>query len=1031
MDITKLYTKPDGTVTAAQLSDGSESYPVLIEALGNTVYLPELLKSGWQLDALPLKLSKNGMPLENLPKAVWTPSMEAQYGQDMYDTLGTEMPVEERKKYLFKGGQTNNFPVLTRYAYNTREEFLAYLDSIKDNVPDEDYLPLNCLVAPHARFSLDEFVSSKNRVYTQIIAARRRLSYVRYTKLCAYLLKHGMPEQYNAQEFLKAYLQWGVDGVQFAYTGAPSIESSILTMGAYGQEAGYSEQVLMPNTEQVYALLVKTNEGYDVMCPPGIQKNELWHGGQITPYDAFRDREQVATHMFEITSMESERAAALKPGQAIAIRRRVRRPSYKWEVNPVGSSSVDIIRISFNHFEFGQALTTHGFSFVTSANTPMPADYIGHPDKAADSGFAMAIANSIVDRRKKPSNRTAFAALQECGFSLVSSLAYFCTRYSIGVPGKPSAISDDSDGLSEKEYIPGFSENTFVTLAKALANPDDYDDIVADLPISEVYGETTLDDAQQTAIETLRGIVDGVTNDPDLTAAIADEDRVKPDMYYDMFRAITSCTSTTTKDIHAQVKNWTPGKPVVVNAGGVSLSAQGYMLQAIEHAYKNFKCSVRLYQARNAFFYIWVDGAIRELGDPDRGNHIGFYATVIDMRKQKAIEARNAFALKYADMVVESLETMKMADPVRWNTTMDTFLGNPMASAPIDFSKSTRMSRTTGIAEYVGATMLCQAIKQGMCRVPLPTGEVTLKMSEHEELRAYVDYCKAKCIMNMDRRAFYCDCQTFCDNIVSLVPGDDTCYFYPVNAIVTPNKVLPRPGLAVPEFDGVFSWNYTTFCSIFENAGTPEKMPHPSQRAFFALNELQSRDETNDLLYALLTGHITGKQSYLRQYYKQALDVTGEWRTNNPDTHLNGLTGPWTAVWNMEGVTPISTGQQEPPNNGRPCWKPYNELKVLKASKVSVEEAVQYIKPYRGLTADEYAAGVMDIQLPQRAGKFGFLTVEGNFIGVYSNDKNVEPLSINAGDVAYLDPTKYPVAHIYGNRWVIRVADGTLYSVEV
>ena len=67
MDVKRLLTR-GGKPFAAEIVDGTENYMVFLEALGNSVILPELIKSGWKLTALPLSLSKNGTALMDLPK---------------------------------------------------------------------------------------------------------------------------------------------------------------------------------------------------------------------------------------------------------------------------------------------------------------------------------------------------------------------------------------------------------------------------------------------------------------------------------------------------------------------------------------------------------------------------------------------------------------------------------------------------------------------------------------------------------------------------------------------------------------------------------------------------------------------------------------------------------------------------------------------------------------------------------------------------------------------------------------------------
>ncbi len=1022
MDIVKLYTNPNGTIKAAQIEDAGESYPVLIEALGNTVLFPELIKGGWQLTALPLTLVKNGLPFESLPKAEWTPALEAQYGQDMYDMLGTPMTQDELRKYLYKGSTVVAFETMPSYKYNTRQEFLDYLHSIRTGVPDEDYLPLNCLVAPNARFTIQEFCAPENRSLVATISSRRNFSYARYTKLVAFLHKHGLPEKFNGKDFIQVYHKWGVDGVQFAMLGTPTLETVHLVEGGYSKEEGYTEFAILPSTEQVYVLLVKTADGYDVVCPEGVKQNELYNANQIKPYNAFTDEDERRNHRFELDTLESARASNLKVGEAMALRRHVRRPTYRLDMTVANNPSVDVVKVTYGRIKFGESFATTGFSFSTPANTPMSISYIGDPEAARESAFTMAIAKDIVARRKKKSNRTLVSALAENGFSMLSSLSYALTANNMGVPGVPS--KPDEEGIS----IPAMGPQTLIEYVRAQANPEEAQEILENLPLLDTY-EMEVSDARQSAVDTLDGFMNGTSGDHDLTQAIAAEDRETPDVYYEIFRALTSCTSLTARDIYLQMTKWTPGNPVVVTDGKIQVTANGSIMKGVETAYNRLKNVIRLNQAKKALYYVWVDGAIKALGDPDGDKHSGFFATVLDMRKQKCQEVREIFANYYVDKVLEELAPMKATDYARWNATMNAFVGNPATDRNPDYGEVPRMYYTDGVATYVAASMMMQFLKTGVCRLPLPGKNVMLNANSAPELAAAINSIR-KFVLN-DSQSYFCDCQSFCDNIISNAPGDLMYYFYPINAVITPDKVLPRPACRIMEYDGVFAYNYTTFAGIYENNNTPEKLPPIAQRAYLGLNELQSRDVETDLLYALLSGNVTGMKSYLLDYYKEALAIANDWKVSNPTEHLDGFTGPWEAAWSSNGVQPNSSGRAEPEARGLPGFRPCNVLKVLDPEKPVAADADSIIKVFTGVTAEEYYNGVGEFVLPARRGRLGFFAVDGDFITLCSMDPNVEPRVINAADITTLNPEDYPVHHIYGNRWVIRDGTGTLYSVEV
>ena len=1024
MDIVKLYTNPNGTLKAAHITDGAESYPVLIEALGSTTLLPELIKSGWQLQDLPLKLVKNGMPMESLPKAEWTPAMEQQYGQDMYDMLGTPMTVEERRKFLYHGATVTAFSSMDSYRYNTREEFIQYLKSIKSGVADEDYLPLNCIVAPSARFTIAEFCDKECQEYRTLIAFRRNFNFARYTQLVKFLQKHGMPETFNNQDFLKAYHQWGVDGVQFATVGEPTLAKVHIVEGGYGGNGEVASVGLLPAMKQVYVLVKKpVGGGLDVLCPPGIKPNDLYSSDQIKPYNSFNDAEEQRLHRFDMNAFERQQMNRLQPGQAMAMRRQVRSPSFRLEMHVSGSSICDTIHITYKSIKFGSVITTAGFSFRNSANEVMPVDYIGNPFETRRAAYLMAIAKDIVRRRKKQSNRSAYSALQECGFSMLPALNYMASTTGYGIP-RENPQADDDGNIS-----PVMSRDTLVEYVRAKANPDQEQDILDSLTLEETFG-VEMEVARASVIEMLDSFIDGSAGDADLGEAIAYEDSITADKYYESFRAIIDCSGLTADQLFDQVKQWVPGNPIMLELpDGTKVKLDGEVETEVETAYEKLKKSVRLNQVTDSVYYVWVDGAIKALGDPDFNKHSGVFCTVLSMKSNKCQDVRREFSYYYVKRVMEELEPLKAQNYMRWNELMHCYLGVPSVVGKIDYGQIPMVRMNTGMAQIVAATMMMQMLMRGIARIPLPTGAKIISAADAPDLAKSIDSIR-KYVVNTNG-SFFCDCQSFCDYVTSAEPGQLQYWLYPVNAIITPDKVLPRPGFKITEYDGVFSYNYSTFLNIYTEAGTTEKLPPVAHRQFYTTNEIGRRSIENDLIYALISGQVTGYKSYMQQYYREALSVANAWRDSSTTEHLDAVSGPWEAAWSVSGVHGISSGRAEPLKEGLPCFRPSNAQKMLEPEKHVVEEVPDAIKPYDGILADEYRNGVQEITSLPRRGRAGFLLVDGDFISVCPLDTSLPTRVINPADIATLNPMDYPVEHIYGGRWLFRDVHGSMFYVEV
>lgn len=210
MDIKRLLTR-GGQPFAAEIVDGTEKYMVFLEALGNSVILPELIKSGWKLTALPLSLSKNGTALMDLPKIEYSPSISEE--QDMYDMLGTEMPLEERKKLLSTEEVRTVKMAEGNYTIQTREDFLRYLEETSNTKMAEDFLPINYFVHPAALFTFEEFKDPANRKWLSMLDKRRHLSMAQFDNLRQWAVHNGLKPDFSAQELLSFYFQWGICGL--------------------------------------------------------------------------------------------------------------------------------------------------------------------------------------------------------------------------------------------------------------------------------------------------------------------------------------------------------------------------------------------------------------------------------------------------------------------------------------------------------------------------------------------------------------------------------------------------------------------------------------------------------------------------------------------------------------------------------------------------------------------------------------------------------------------------------------------------
>ena len=98
----------------------------------------------------------------------------------MYDMLGTEMPLEERRQFLSTDEVQTVKMAAGNYTISTREDFLHYLEETANTKMAEDFLPINYFVHPAALFTFEEYKDPANRKWISLLNKRRNLSMAQF-----------------------------------------------------------------------------------------------------------------------------------------------------------------------------------------------------------------------------------------------------------------------------------------------------------------------------------------------------------------------------------------------------------------------------------------------------------------------------------------------------------------------------------------------------------------------------------------------------------------------------------------------------------------------------------------------------------------------------------------------------------------------------------------------------------------------------------------------------------------------------------
>lgn len=213
MEIVKLLRIPgqDSKPSAVLINDQGEEYPVFLESLTNTVYFNVLLESGYKFIGFPYQFKKDGMLLSDLPVEDYNPTDEEM--EAMYNSIGAPMAYDELKAHISDEEVVGIETPPTHYTITTREDFIEYLDTIKDTYLVDDFMPINYFVAPAARFTSEEFLAEKNNKYVQTMNQRRQMSYPKFMKLFNWLKQFGLNDNASEMDVLDAYFAWGMDGI--------------------------------------------------------------------------------------------------------------------------------------------------------------------------------------------------------------------------------------------------------------------------------------------------------------------------------------------------------------------------------------------------------------------------------------------------------------------------------------------------------------------------------------------------------------------------------------------------------------------------------------------------------------------------------------------------------------------------------------------------------------------------------------------------------------------------------------------------
>lgn len=426
MEIVKLLRIPgqDTKPTAVLLNDQGEEYPVFLETLTNTVYFALLMESGYIFTGFPYQFKKDGKSLTDLPVEDYTPTDEEMEG--MYNNIGAPMSYDELKSHISEDEIAGIPMPPTHYTIHTREEFIEYLNTIKDVSLVDDFMPINYFVAPAARFTSEEFLSDKFSAYISAMNARRTMSYPKFMKLFNWLKQFGLNDNATEMDVLDAYFAWGMDG---------------LSTPIIAKRREQRPQALTGNPNAPVASY-RWTQGF-------IDSN----GNLLTPESLSGVRWELPASS---PSYASEVAQSLGVGDTVVQAFRCKVPT---DVSVMEGSNYNLYYNADCAVILMRLCTSIGVeSLVTAGTIPLRLALPRNKQEFIDHCYMEALAKFLYEKRRCKVAVSSYKALTVCGANPYTALDYIATydgAYMSSFTGKETADTIRLDSEDIKTYLNG------------------------------------------------------------------------------------------------------------------------------------------------------------------------------------------------------------------------------------------------------------------------------------------------------------------------------------------------------------------------------------------------------------------------------------------------------------------------------------------------------------------------------------------------------------------------------------------------
>ena len=239
MELTKKILDA-GELYGFLVEDGEEKFPILKEALWCEVIANSLLESGYKLLGLPYDfVQPDGTSIQEL-EAVELKDLALTEMQkvEMKDMLVTRMKKATMMTLVSDNGKVggHTFKKL-KVILKTREELLKHLRERslekKNSTKLTDIIPINAITADSALLSPEEYVSTDSVELRGLIHEYANLTFEQYKALVDVFKDLGLPENFDAKDFIDIYLSFGVPGMHVENASIKTEESPMIFGAKY------------------------------------------------------------------------------------------------------------------------------------------------------------------------------------------------------------------------------------------------------------------------------------------------------------------------------------------------------------------------------------------------------------------------------------------------------------------------------------------------------------------------------------------------------------------------------------------------------------------------------------------------------------------------------------------------------------------------------------------------------------------------------------------------------------------------------